>query len=260
MNGDQPDGAPISGPNVSPGPLDDNQKEGSLVLPKVPLTRWAVFAISLIAVAYSGISYGAKGYEQVKTVFASHDDSSAYTAAIIKEMEAHKGDGSGIVTKLHTDTGGDTVAVYYQSDGCIAIARPGKAPSAYLPAQSSYEWSLGPSRRPAGKPPQPPQSLNGSWQEIKPSASVLADATAHSPAAISKEPLVRSSGVPGTPTPQGTCLNPHPGQWQGSWGPANGCWAPFYRRFYDGCIHYQMYNACQGIWDPEIHWTYCARH
>lgn len=58
---------------------------------------------------------------------------------------------------------------------------------------------------------------------------------------------------------QGGCLNPHPGQfryWAGP--PTDPCWGPIFRQFGDGCTHYQMFNHCNNVWDPAIHWTYCA--
>jgi hypothetical protein len=243
----------MSESNSSQDTQDANDKKSSNGLPNVQLAGWAIAAISVIAVVYYGISYGAKAYQDLRGVLDSHGDESAYTAAIIKEMSFHAADKSGNVIKLHTDTSGDTVAVYFESDGCIGIARPGQAPSIYLPTQMNYEWSLGPSRRPTGKPPQPPRKLDG-MREV-PSDSVLKQAATLSPAPLIHVHLSLSAIL--APDPQGSCLNPHPGNFQGSWGAANGCWAPFYRRFNDGCAHYQMYNACQGYWDPQIHWTYC---
>lgn len=58
---------------------------------------------------------------------------------------------------------------------------------------------------------------------------------------------------------QGGCLNPHPGQfryWTGP--PTDSCWSPVFRQFGDSCTHYQMFNHCTNVWDPAIHWTYCA--
>jgi hypothetical protein len=61
---------------------------------------------------------------------------------------------------------------------------------------------------------------------------------------------------------QGQCLNPHPGNFQYWWGPPiNQCESPMYRRFNDGCTHYQLYNRCANVWDPNVYWTLCqARH
>ncbi len=60
---------------------------------------------------------------------------------------------------------------------------------------------------------------------------------------------------------QGSCLNPHPGQFQQTWGPyTNQCQQPTYRRWADGCVHVQIYDHCQNIWGPIV-WQFCAaRH
>jgi hypothetical protein len=252
---------PIPSPESStPEGLSHDDGQGdSPSLPKIPLTRWAIGAISAIVVAYSAITYGTAGYTEVKNTIAAHRDASAYTNAITQEMTRHEHDDTGVRTTLHGDSLGETVAVYYGSDGCIAISRPGAAPSAYLPSSSNYEWSLGPSRRTTGNVQKSAQGINVGQENLEPSPAALADAAAHSPTLGFGHLRVNSAGLPQIPVQQVQvgCLNPHPGNWQGSWGPANGCWAPFYRHFNDGCTHYQMYNACQGVWDQQIHWTYC---
>jgi hypothetical protein len=60
---------------------------------------------------------------------------------------------------------------------------------------------------------------------------------------------------------QASCLNPHPGPFEQSWGPyINQCQQPTYRRWADGCVHVQIYDHCQNIWGP-IQWQFCApRH
>jgi hypothetical protein len=235
------------------------QPDGADFPGKIQLAGWAVGAISLVFVLYYAITYGAKAYEVVRDTFAAHGDATSYTRAIIDEITRHENDSTGIATTLYKDKLGETVAVYYASDGCIAIYRPGAAPSAYLPARSNYEWSLGPTRRSTTKPPETPRALGVGQNAPVPTPEILAEAAASAPRPDSFVVHQSSIGPPRLPAQrvQVGCLNPHPGNWQGSWGPANGCWAPFYRRFNDGCVHYQMYNACQGFWDPEIHWTYC---
>ncbi|HET9703449.1 MAG TPA: hypothetical protein VFP85_05405 [Vicinamibacterales bacterium] len=64
---------------------------------------------------------------------------------------------------------------------------------------------------------------------------------------------------------QGRCQNPHPGEFQTSYGNKNGCWVEVLRRWPDGCAHVQMLNTCSGAWDanadgsPRVRWTQC-RH
>jgi hypothetical protein len=69
---------------------------------------------------------------------------------------------------------------------------------------------------------------------------------AHLPPSVEKTPV------------QGTCLNPHPGPFAGTWGPyINQCQQPFYRRWNDGCAHVQVFDHCQNVWGPVV-WQYCA--
>lgn len=60
---------------------------------------------------------------------------------------------------------------------------------------------------------------------------------------------------------QAGCLNPHPGQFQQSWGAyINQCQQPTYRRWADGCFQAQIYDHCQNVWGPIV-WQFCAaRH
>lgn len=59
---------------------------------------------------------------------------------------------------------------------------------------------------------------------------------------------------------QGDCINPHPGQFRFWWGaPIDACKTPMFRRFADGCTHYQIYNNCANAWDGRIFWTYCRK-
>jgi hypothetical protein len=60
---------------------------------------------------------------------------------------------------------------------------------------------------------------------------------------------------------QTNCLNPHPGKFAARNEQMNACTVKVWRTFSDGCVHYQMYNACNGQWDPKVNWTACvAQH
>lgn len=56
------------------------------------------------------------------------------------------------------------------------------------------------------------------------------------------------------------CLNPHPGQYTWYWGTPVGCQLPQFRTFTDNCQHYQIFNTCTGVWEPQIYWTFCRAH
>ncbi|HEV7397015.1 MAG TPA: hypothetical protein VGN86_10930 [Pyrinomonadaceae bacterium] len=62
---------------------------------------------------------------------------------------------------------------------------------------------------------------------------------------------------------QRRCLDPHPGAFQAWNGQQNGCWIQVWRRWPEGCQHYQWFNSCNGYWDsypngaPKVVWTCC---
>lgn len=242
----------------------------------IPLSRWAVIAVSVIVVCYTAGSYSIKLYNDW---LRSHADESSYANAITQEIKAHENDKSGWQAVLFEDTSGQTIATYF-SDGCIAVARPGPKLAYMTQPQSIVEWSLAPSRRPKATPPDKPTPF---WNtSVRPSVPKQPDKALTQAAAAPFGDLDREDGLLGQyrsaryknmaflsvqagvlddPQPhpvQGSCLNPHPGPFNSWYGPANGCWAPFWRHWGDGCTHYQMYNTCNGQWDPQIHWTFCA--
>ena len=265
-------GQNLPDPNAGPSP----SKESFL---GIPLRGWAVFAVSLIAVCATLVHYSIRVYgdwqEQKKKteevvnekqkatqekdkVESVNQITSMNTNLITQEMSKHRTDKSGHQFRIHSDNGGDTVATYFESDGCIAITRPGaRLPYLDHPGDN-VEWSLGP-------------SLKSQIQSSSPSPSATSAVRRdHSASESLVEPSLRgmlaphgdTSHLEGRKRPrlmrvQEGCLNPHPWPFQSWWGPANGCFAPLYRKWNDGCMHYQMYNSCTGQWDPRIFWTTC---
>jgi len=57
---------------------------------------------------------------------------------------------------------------------------------------------------------------------------------------------------------QGRCLNQHPGGFNTWYGARQGCVVEVWRRWADGCQHFQYFDACHGSWDQQIHWTQCV--
>lgn len=55
----------------------------------------------------------------------------------------------------------------------------------------------------------------------------------------------------------GRCWNPHPGPFRSWNGMQNGCLIQVWRQWQDGCTHFQWFNTCYNVWDPQIYWTYC---
>jgi|SRR5438552_6205979 len=264
--------------NLSPEEKTSNDKnaDNKPNFMGIPIRGWAIAAVSFVLVLFAIGHFGFKLYGdwqealkekanlavKAEKAAAVNQDTSSYANAVTKEMDLHKHDGSGHRFTLHSGKYGLTVATFFDSDGCIAIARPG-VPLPYLPApQSILEWSLAPDRRPSSKPPAEALPLGASMST--PTSMSHPSGTQYSRAAnvlrvsetideVSEQPEGRLIRV------QGACWmnGPHPWQFGTWWGPANGCWAPLYRRWNDGCTHYQMFNTCNGQWDPQIYWTFC---
>lgn len=81
----------------------------------------------------------------------------------------------------------------------------------------------------------------------------------------SNQSWIPSLVVPLEASVQGRCLNPHPGNFQTTYGRRDGCWIEVWRQWQDSCTHVQMFNTCSGGWDshpngsPRLRWTLC-RH
>jgi len=63
----------------------------------------------------------------------------------------------------------------------------------------------------------------------------------------------------------GRCQTPHPGKFATWNGERQGCSVQIWRKWDDGCTHYQTMNTCNGSWEtnpdgsPRVTWTAC-RH
>jgi hypothetical protein len=266
---------PIKGVSI-PKPESPSSKESFL---GIPLKGWAAFAISLIAVCATLVHYSIRIYgdwqeqkmkteqlakEKDKTVKEKdmidsvNQITSANTNLITQELQRHKTDQSGHQFQIHSDNGGVTVATYFESDGCIAIARPGlKLPYLGHPGDN-VELSLGPSYKSQINSSLPlPSSISMERHNLQPPSGRLKQSFPTTTSQDGKDIRRTVKRKPRLLKVQAGCLNPHPWTFQSWWGPANGCLAPQYRRWNDGCTHYQLYNSCNGQWDPRIFWTYC---
>lgn len=263
-------GSPIAAPQH---PAAESSKEPFL---GIPLKGWAVFVISLIAVcaAFAHYSIGVLGdIADLKRNLASADtktkqlalaksnsdaivlDTSEQTDLITREIQKHAHDNSGKRFTVHKDPAGDVVATYFESDGCVALARPGPQLPYLEHSGDRVKWFLAQTMGGEGQ-----QSVSSSrlpmpkWQTGSSSIPWLDAVLAPRNFPPAEKVRLRNVNSQGP----NNCLNPHPGPFQSSWGPARGCNAPLTRTWSDRCSHYQIYNSCSGKWDPTIHWTVCS--
>jgi hypothetical protein len=249
------------------GPIFIAQGKKSASFLGVPLQRWAVVAISLVAVVYAAgyafISlqqkYNAERAKagsletQAQGLQRSLATVTQSTERRISEAEKH--------TKVHdpyktisidSSDGHPVVADYYSSDGCLHIKRSHGGATLYGISDTQDLWIPDPSRQNNAKlPVNPPDDIT----EHRPSKDLKAHQAPNKP--ILREVSLHA-GKARIKRVQAGCVNPHPWPFRSWWGPANGCFAPLYRQWNDGCVHYQVYNACSGIWDPNIYWTFCS--
>lgn len=73
-----------------------------------------------------------------------------------------------------------------------------------------------------------------------------------------QEPPAIEPGAMLPASSMGNCLNPHPGPFNWWWGPPQGCMVAMFRRWQDGCQHYQWFNSCYNVWDAQINWQACV--
>jgi hypothetical protein len=123
---------------------------------------------------------------------------------------------------------------YYESDGCLYVLRA-----------SSGQWLRDTSKRAPGG------VVGASYRRAVESWAALVMPAAYRPAEEQSS--------------RGGCLNPHPGKYQSADGERRGCRLQVWRRWPDGCVHYQWFNTCTSLWEldgrgqPAVHWTAC-RH
>lgn len=159
-----------------------------------------------------------------------------------RELQKHFGEPSEppeqTAVLLNSPERGSLELKLFRSDNCILIERTGPAPNHV----KTSTWVLAP---PAGaeKPPDHAPDEEHTHNETSGNPQFF-------PASIS---FLESLSPPAF-----GCLNPHPGAFSSWYGARNGCWLALYRKWRDGCQHYQWFNSCYGYWDPGIHWTRCV--
>lgn len=237
----------------------------------VPLRGWAIVAISAIAVAYTagwgGISLYQKYKAQVQktdTLQQKVDATTQLTTQRITEAEKHKKAKDPFKPiPIDSSAGHLVTAEYYPSDGCIHVIRNNGGTGPYGISEEQDLWIPDPSRVGSIQAEmKKPAARDEEAERVAELATRRAEAQRRARLQMVSLDAVDfeqfSDRPPALKEVQVGCLNPHPWGFRSWWGPANGCIAPFYRQWNDGCTHYQVYNACTGYWDPNVYWTFCA--
>jgi hypothetical protein len=210
---------------------------------EIPLPAWAVTPVAVLAIvaaaiflALNVVSNGTLRHAQADLEKAKHDLKSAQDDLrnARDDYDEYVRHASEVGSEFHHEP--NLTVKYYESDRCIYVLRA-----------STGQWLRDGSKRgPAGRSPGELGANRRPQSEIPSVLTVL------------YRPGEEQS-------PKGGCLNPHPGKYQTSDGQRRGCWLQVWRRWPDGCTHYQWFNTCAANWEldprgqPAVHWTVC-RH
>jgi hypothetical protein len=151
----------------------------------------------------------------------------------------------------------DLTVRYYASDKCLYVERV--AANTVMP-----QWLRAPSSS-VPQTPAPGPTDGGTRGELQ----VPKERTPYQLTALIHPPEAPTGADAFTPVQArrpcgGKCANPHPGNFQASNGTKQGCWVQVWRKWPDGCTHYQWFNSCTSFWDadpkgnPRVYWTCCT--
>ncbi|MDX6270237.1 MAG: hypothetical protein QOD28_1460 [Acidobacteriota bacterium] len=171
-----------------------------------------------------------------------------------KEYQIHYGEAPKSTRELFNSADLGSLSVsFFTSDGCLRVNR--KAPG-HNQAELIY-WIAAKSI-PLEAPPGKLDDVKVSRQEVPPTSQPFLNAS------YQFASLDPAAAAPTAGKSVAGCLDPHPGAFQSWNGQQNGCWIQVWRRWPEGCQHYQWFNGCNGYWDnhpngaPRVYWTSCA--
>jgi hypothetical protein len=232
---------------------------------ELPLPPLALYCLAVLAVVAGGI----KVYSMWGQVYKALGGNVEIVLA-----QKHYNDKNKTEATVWEDTTGSLVVDYYKIDGAISVTRYSAdtrlppithwiADLATIPLQPSPGNIDG--GRLSDDVPSVPSSEQVS-QRTNTYAQPLAAIDPRKYAAVSMAGLgvisnsLTGFAVPGQPVQgcSGRCINPHLGQFQTWNGQVNGFFVQVWRRWPDGCTHYQWWNTQYNYWDPQIWWTCCV--
>lgn len=235
---------------------------------KIPLPPWAVYCLAILVILGVALSLGSKlilpiidkRAAQSRADQAELDKKAAQDRANkektekekaqIQEYQKHFNEGSTRTQKLFdTPDIGSLTVTYYPSDGCLLVKRRNPGPNEveiphWILAQS-IQYQQAPGRLAGDRRESRLQNPDLDHPNLQLVAMNL-------DAAIPQQPC------------RGRCQDPHGGEFQSWSGQQVGCFMQIWRKWPDGCLHYQWYNSCYGYWDswpngaPKVYWTCCV--
>jgi len=212
---------------------------------EIPLPRWAVYCVALIAVVACGLFLWGKlapvlEIEKVKLSPGEYQQ--------IAEAQKHFTEKPTAQTQVVSDTAHGLLEVwFYDSDGCVFVSRRTPGPFGRM----VNAWVLDPTR-------------------VGPSSPAPIAVAPPSAGGLVADPAFAGGGD--TRNPENTCGGrcppdgeAHPGNFEWWTEPTSDeCWVRTWRRWPDRCTHWQLFNRCYNYWAtrsdgfPDIHWTCCV--
>jgi hypothetical protein len=259
--------SPVSNPPSEPKKTDSHFEAWGI---KLPLPRWAIVIVGMVAVLGSLISVGSRFWPNLSggkvqpafinpakpmltEVQPSNQGNKVSDAEMIDYRESIKHTDETPKTDriiLNSPDLGTLKVKFFISDRCLLVIRRGAGAN---PATTSH-YILA-----AKMEDRSPGQIDNLGASLLRDSAVDQDLMA-----AQMEPAAFKPGAESGPVaPAGNCLNPHPGEFRWWNGQQNGCWIQVFRAWPDGCQHYQWFNSCNGYWDslpngaPQVYWTNC---
>jgi hypothetical protein len=231
----------------------------------LPLPKWAVGVLALMLIAGLVLVGSYWGYTRFSgKVLLPQENVDDYNETSKHDLEP---DATKETQEVSFGDGVKVTIRHFHTDGCVEVLRTSQS------LLTDKHWLRDLSR--VQLPPPPRAAL---FDQLGPGqaqlASVLAsfeffhtpNITRASPSWSATPPVVSSlnSFAAQGPGCNRRCLNPHPGAFKSWNGAKNGCWLQVWRRWPEGCTHFQWFNTCYNVWDsnpdgsPKVTWTCCV--
>jgi hypothetical protein len=227
---------------------------------ELPLPTWTLFPLGLLVIA--GV-FGVL-YRTVALPMIDRRAAELHNELDMLEYSRHYNEVKQFSTTIvDSPSVGQLGVAFLASDGCLEVK---VRPPGSLLEQSHFIKRMA-YTGPAPGPLVNPNTVTSAPRNGSGEAALAGDLVASSAiVAMSGRPPEALGSQPPTETQAcgGRCLGIHPGQFQ-TWNAGqNGCFVAVWRKWPDGCTHYQWYNTCNGGWDsnpdgsPHVYWTCCV--